>query len=166
VLQSAVAVQVQKVLQVAVQQLLFLAGAARRAVQVQKSVVAVQSLGRAAGEECRAAGAAECCLAWRCCRLCRLLSSSCCPLQVLSGVEVLSSSWSRCYQACPSAAGAAVQVLSRREVCLEKLSKLLSMLSSRLGFGADHPLMFLCAGRMGRGLGEYAEFFLIHMLST
>jgi hypothetical protein len=40
------AVQVQKVLQVAVQQLLFLASAARRAVQVQKSVVAVQSLGR------------------------------------------------------------------------------------------------------------------------
>jgi hypothetical protein len=44
-----VAVQVQKVLQVAVQQLLFLAGAARRAVQVQKSVVVVQSLGRATG---------------------------------------------------------------------------------------------------------------------
>jgi hypothetical protein len=44
--------------------------------------------------------------------------------------------------------------------CLEKLSKLLPMLSSRLGFGADHPLMFLCAGRMGRGLGEYAQFFL------
>jgi hypothetical protein len=58
------AVQVQKVLQVAVQQLLFLAGAARRVVQVQKSVVAVQSLGRAAG----AADAAGCYLAWWCCR--------------------------------------------------------------------------------------------------
>ncbi len=58
VLQSDVVVQVQKVLQVAVQQLLFLAGAARRAVQVQKVLQVVQV---AVQQLQSLAGAAECC---------------------------------------------------------------------------------------------------------
>jgi hypothetical protein len=106
------AVQVQKVLQVTVQQLLSLAGATRCAVQVEKVLQVVQV---AVQQLLSLAGAAECCC-------CSGLGESCCPcchvLQRVVAVQALERAavhavrccrvllLSKC---CPAAAGA-VQV--------------------------------------------------------
>jgi hypothetical protein len=102
---AGIAVQVQKVLQVTVQQLLSLAGAARRAVQVQKVLQVVQV---AVQQLLSLAGAAEC-------SCCSGLGESCCPCcQVLQSVVAIHAV--RCCRVlllskcCPAAVGA-VQVV-------------------------------------------------------